>query len=369
MKVFVSSLIAGMEPIRLAAREAITTLRHAPVMAEDFGAQLSSPQIACLTGLRGADVVVLILGDRYGAQLPSGLSATHEEYRDAQGRKPVIAFVQAGVTREPLQSAFVEEVQGWEGGLFRGAFTDAVDLQKAITRALHDYELANAVGPVDEAELVTRTSALLPAAHRNSYSGSALSLAVAGGPTRQIIRPVEIEDHALWEAMHQAAMFGETRVFDQAKGVEKGIEGASLVLKQEGDSARVQLDEQAGLLIHVAMDRSSRRGGAGGLPVLLEEDVHQQLAAALAYAAWLLERIDSTQKLTHLAVAAQITGGEYLAWRTQAENAASPNSISMGMGRTDRPAVHLSKPRAALRLQSSRLIEDLLVPLRRQWKR
>jgi hypothetical protein len=32
MKVFVSSLISGMEPLRAAARDAITTLRHEPIM-------------------------------------------------------------------------------------------------------------------------------------------------------------------------------------------------------------------------------------------------------------------------------------------------------------------------------------------------
>ena len=45
MKVFVSSLISGMEPLRHAARAGITTLRHQALMAEDFGAQPYSPQI------------------------------------------------------------------------------------------------------------------------------------------------------------------------------------------------------------------------------------------------------------------------------------------------------------------------------------
>ena len=79
MKVFVSSLISGLESLRAVARDAITTLRHEAIMAEDFGARPNSPQVACLTGLRNADVVVLILGERYGAIQASGLSATHEE--------------------------------------------------------------------------------------------------------------------------------------------------------------------------------------------------------------------------------------------------------------------------------------------------
>ncbi|MGI4757637.1 MAG: DUF4062 domain-containing protein [Janthinobacterium lividum] len=67
MKVFISSLITGMEPFRAAAKDAIATLRHEPIMAEDFGARPNSPQVACLSELRQADVVVLILGAGYGA--------------------------------------------------------------------------------------------------------------------------------------------------------------------------------------------------------------------------------------------------------------------------------------------------------------
>ena len=99
MRIFISSLISGFESQRAAARRAVTTLRHEPVMAEDFGAQPNSPQIACLQGLRGSDMVVLILGEEYGF-VPAGssLSATHQEYREARETKPVLAFVQQGIS-------------------------------------------------------------------------------------------------------------------------------------------------------------------------------------------------------------------------------------------------------------------------------
>lgn len=88
MKIFLSSLISGMEPIRAVARQVVTTLRHDPVMAEDFGARPMSPQIACLSGVRESDLVILILGEHYGAVQPSGISATHEEYREAKVPSP-----------------------------------------------------------------------------------------------------------------------------------------------------------------------------------------------------------------------------------------------------------------------------------------
>ena len=109
MKLFISSLISGFEPFREAAKSAITTLRHEPVMAEDLGAQPNSPQIACLKGVRSADLVILLLGESYGSpQGSSRVSPTHEEYLEARDTKPILVFVQDGGVREPKQSKFID---------------------------------------------------------------------------------------------------------------------------------------------------------------------------------------------------------------------------------------------------------------------
>ena len=91
MKIFVSSLMAGMEQIRAAAKAAIEELGHTPVMAEDFVPSPRSPQVACLSGVREAGVTVLILGAEYGVRQPSGYSPTEEEFREARETRPVIA--------------------------------------------------------------------------------------------------------------------------------------------------------------------------------------------------------------------------------------------------------------------------------------
>ena len=66
MKIFLSSVISGMEEYRAAARQAAETLGHTVTAAEDFGASPLSPQQICLAGVRDADLVVLLLGERYG---------------------------------------------------------------------------------------------------------------------------------------------------------------------------------------------------------------------------------------------------------------------------------------------------------------
>lgn len=372
MKVFISSLIGGFERERAAARRAVTTLRYEPVMAEDFGAQPNSPQFACLNGLRGSDLVVLILGERYGV-VPAGsaISATHQEYREARGTKPVVAFVQQGVTPEPDQATFIDEVQAWEGGLFRGGFTTPEELQDGVTRALHDLALTNAVGPVDEHEMATRAAALIPAENRNQGGPAFLDVVVAGGPAQRILRPAELEAPALAEHLQQSAMFGDHRLFDRTRGSESGLVGADLVVRQDR-GASIRLTEQGSLAIRMPLDEpmDGRRtfNPMGGMMVIVEEDVQQRLATTLAYAAALVERIDPTQRLTRLTIAARIAGAEYRAWRTRAQNAASPNSVQIGhMGQQERTPVVVTVPRASLRLDRTNLVEDILVPLRRQF--
>ncbi len=111
MNFFVSSLITGMEPFRPLPAKPSYNSGMDPVMAVILGAQPASPQIACLQGLRQSAAMILILGADYGAKQPSRLSATHEEYREAKDKRPVIAFVQDGVNRDPDQASFVNEVQ------------------------------------------------------------------------------------------------------------------------------------------------------------------------------------------------------------------------------------------------------------------
>ncbi|MFN7089432.1 MAG: hypothetical protein ACK4P4_02615 [Allorhizobium sp.] len=43
---------------------------------------------------------------------------------------------------------------------------------------------------------------------------------------------------------------------------------------------------------------------------MIEEDIHARLASALAFAASVLEQIDHTQRLTHVAIAATLNASD-----------------------------------------------------------
>ena len=376
MKVFVSSLISGMENERAAAKRSILSLGLEPVMAEDFGATASSPQIACLNGLRGSDVVVLILGPRYGGVQASGLSATHEEYREANGKKPVLVFLQKDADLEGEQSRFVEETGGWQSGLFRGAYSSADQLGDAVTRALHDWQLTHAVAPLDPTELGQRSLSLLPSLQRHGMQmESSFALSIAGNPAQSILRPAELESASLAETMEQEAMFGATRIFDKKLGSQSGLKDGWLVVSQPDQRAtknEVRLSENGDVLVQLSMRDATR---SSGLPVIVEERVVESIGLALGYATWLLERIDSTHRLSHGAISARLAGEGALAWRTASEHNASPNSVNSHAWGNDEASrdlpVQLNPPhmvRAGLTMNRARIIEELLILIRRRWR-
>ena len=367
MKVFISSLIRDMEPIRAAAREAVASLGHEAIMAEEFPAQPQSPQVACLEGVRTADAVVLVLGAIYGARQASGLSATHEEFREAKDRRPVFAFMQRGVQPDAEQAAFVAEVRGWVGGLFSPEFGDPADLRNALTKAIHHWQLSTASGPLDPKEVLGRALAAFPGERNRGSGAPLLQVVVAGGPGQSILRPSRIEDASFSDRLLETAMFGaDRRIFSPREGSDTSVRDGRLVLSQGQRLASI--DELGTVAIHLDLAE-----GRGGLSVIIEEDVADRMALALRYADWLLDEVDATHRLSNVVLAAAVADGGYNAWRTRREHEASPNSGSMGRssGGDRRPPVHLTppnRPRAALKHEAANLVTDLVTLLRRHWK-
>lgn len=372
MKVFISSLITGMEAERAAAKHAIEILGHEATMAENFEARTSSPRVACLTGVREADLVVLILGDRYGQKQDRGISATHEEFREAQERKPILTFVHAE-DPEPEQAAFIEEAGEWGGGLLWNPYSSIEELEGLVARGIHRYALAKVTAPLDPGELEARARGMFQEMRRDGGS-PVLSLAVAAGPTQSVLRPVEMESEALAGKLQQRAMFGPQPLVDRALGIRAQIDHGALVVYQGElyeDKAKIILAETGDVLLQLPGVRSS---GDMGFSAVIEEDIKAQLEAAIGYAAWLLSKIDPDERLTHVVLAARLAGGSAYGWRTSSEHAASPNggTVSMLGRENERDAPVLltpaHRPRQALSMAAPNLVEDLLALMRRQWK-
>lgn len=326
-----------MEDHRAAAREAAESLGHQVIAAEGFGASPGSPQQVCLAGVRDADIIVLLLGARYGSPQASGLSPTHEEYREARGAKPVLVFVQADVGAEPGQDKFIDEVGTWESGGYRQTFGTPASLRSAVVRALHDWELSQQAGPVNEYELMARAAALVPQQSAHSAGSPVLWVAVAGAPARQVLRLGELDDAQLHRDMQQEALFGQHPIFDTGQGVQSSVAGINLTIRQP--NADVTLDEQGSIRVSLpARGTASKPPFGAGIPSLVEEDVRDRIANSIHYAGWLLDRVDPARRLSRIALTSGISGVSYMPWRTRAER--SPWRCCCGERSPNQPSSH-----------------------------
>lgn len=361
MKVFISSVIRGFEAYRDAATRAARALRYDVKRAEDFAASAATPQQACLAGVRWADVVVLLLGSRYGERQSSGLAPTHEEYREARDRCAVLVFVEQNVNFEPEQQAFVSEVRNWSTGHFTTAFSSAEELRDQVTAALRDLELSRAVGPVDEAEMLNRARAILP--NDRQSLGARLILVVAGGPRQQVVRPRDLESQELEEFITREALFGSFRIFDRRRGTRCEIRDEQLSIDQDKNSVLLDQLGTVRLVLSVEPQDDQRVGLAG---VAIQEDVEERLQKALKYAGSLLDHLDPLRRISDVVIIAALQGA--LTWRTRAEQDRNPNSYFMRS--STEPAIVQLVParrhRAAVTQDAIALAEDLVVLLGRK---
>lgn len=93
IRVFVSSVSKGLVPTRQQIVGHLRTAGYDVGAMESFGAQPDPPLDVCLRELRKSDVIVLIVGPKYGSLLPQGISYTQAEFREARALGiPVLAF-------------------------------------------------------------------------------------------------------------------------------------------------------------------------------------------------------------------------------------------------------------------------------------
>jgi hypothetical protein len=194
-------------------------------------------------------------------------------------------------------------------------------------------------------------------------SGPSVFVSIVGAPRQSILRPSRIEDPEFRRELEKRALFDDPSIFDTREGIEPSIEDHSLRLHQPHQS--IALSEEGSLLVSLSLPRSDRV-----LSALIEEDVAYAISKALRFAGQVLDVIDPTERLSHIAVAVGIDnsgGGE---WRTRAQQERNPNSMRM-MSDDSLVQVTLSPPdrsRASLRQNHSEMSQDLTVLLRRHFQ-
>jgi len=272
-------------------------------------------------------------------------------------------LIEANVTAEPKQDAFIHEVQEWASGHVAARFSTPEDLKSKVVRSLHDHELATSTGPVEESEMLDRAKALIPE-QRGSVSLPSLIIAIAGGPHQQVLRPIELEDPDLARDLQREALLGDLAILEPSEGTDVTIEGDNLVLTQSQNSFAI--DQSGSICIHQMAQEITRRGGLE-IPAIIEEVIAEKLTRGIRFSGWVLDRIDPRHRLTDVVILSHLSGSSFMPWRTRAEHAASPSSGQVGFGNAD-ITVELTprrRRRQALSHDVDRLTQDLTALLRR----
>jgi hypothetical protein len=134
-RVFISSVIGGMEEERGAVVRSVESVGALPVYFENFGGRDDDAERAYLSEVARSDVLVGILGERYGKPLSSGYSATHAEYNEAeaQGLRSSM-WVWAG-DHDGRQNDFIAELSVFHT---YGSYSSPDDLEAKVAARLRE---------------------------------------------------------------------------------------------------------------------------------------------------------------------------------------------------------------------------------------
>lgn len=149
-RVFVSSTFEDMEKYRSAAMDALMSIEQMPVGMENFIASNDNSLEACLTDVRRCQMLILIIGMRYGSEdNNTGKSYTELEFEEAERNNiPVLAFL-VNEKECPVLPIYVdtggkaEKLREFKSRLkeekYCAMFSSEEDLKNLIIRSVGDY--------------------------------------------------------------------------------------------------------------------------------------------------------------------------------------------------------------------------------------
>ncbi|RLQ88044.1 DUF4062 domain-containing protein [Notoacmeibacter ruber] len=364
MKIFLSSVMRDFEDDREAAFRAIRMIGHQIIRAEDFDPSSTSPRNTCLRGVRESDLVILLLGERYGFPQASGLSATHEEFREAAGTKDLIVYIKNMSNREPDQQQFVEEVQKWENGCFTGNYDHPSELTDKLVGVLHRKSLENAAGQPDDSILKKRAISMLAEnSIRHNNHRAFLEMAVAVGPEQQILRPSQIDAPELKDFMFSLLFSRASAFFDRNDGSKMHVVDDNLICEQHDRSVTIYPNGDILMSLPIESNNTSQMA-------IIQENILDQIEMCFSISDMILKHTDETERIRRVAPAVNIHGADHWGWRTRGDANNNPNGIKIRIWGTEPTPVLLQpavRPRAVLSTQKSEMAEDLTVLLSRQF--
>ena len=362
MKVFISSVIHDYGHYRDGVAKIIKGLGYEAIRSEDFPAHPNTPQQACLQEVRESDVMVLLLGAKYGTIQSSGLSATQEEFEEAEhGGKPVLVFIESNKHPDQKQEQFIDRIKHWNSGRTVKSFSNLSDLKYKVMRSLHQIILEISGPSVDRISLKEKAERLIDGDFDNSKPW--LSFSLVGDPKNQIIRPAVLDDLDFQQQIEQNAKKNEHSVLESNEKINKYIENKCLILQQSSANIKISQDGEIVIQKYLMKNYNHR----DGLPVIIKERVSEHISGILHCCANILDTIDTSKNISWIAVAIRITGNKYIPWRTETEHKKSPNGMNVNsLHKVMKPISLKPFARLALRSNLHNIREDLVAVIDRE---
>jgi hypothetical protein len=228
-RVFVSSVLAGFEAYRRAAREGILAAGGEPILVnEDFPSIADSSRNACLDAVASSDAFALVIGERGGWKTPSGRFVIEEEYDEAARRGiPLYVFLQ-DIARDADTDRFVKKVSDYVLGRFRTSFGTPEELREAAKKAL------GTLGP-PRPRMVG--SAIMDALKRKGEHSQYPTLRLAIGSTRaeELVDPLSLFREEFQDEIIKIGTKKPHPIFGLRKEKSAEAQNGSLVITQRDE--------------------------------------------------------------------------------------------------------------------------------------
>lgn len=329
-RVFISSVMNGFGPQREAAKAAVTLLGMRPVMAEDFPAKSHSSQQACLEGVRQSNIMVLVLGMRYGFVAESGVSVTEEEFDEARKRGiPILTFLEKG-DREPAQQDFINRLRSYEKGYHMPSFTDPGGLKDKIVQALSEH-IAGGKAALNSESAKSALDRCKWGARGERDRGPWLGGVILPTRQQQYISPIKLGEKSFQRNVQKEAVYGDAAILDSEHGVKVDETENSTVFIQAVDrgpqgSLEVRTDGTLiyGKLLSTAKPRTISIVRSF---VIDQDEVETTLANFFKFAAAFYASLDESRMLTSFFFGGSLSGIEHKSFGHVP--AVAPNGMSM----------------------------------------
>ena len=333
--------MVGYEAYREAAATAIRDLGLTALVIDDQPSTPDSPRAACLHLVAEADLFILMTGDRYGYPLPpTNVSATHQEFREAQRlRKPILVFVHDGVDEDASLMDFRREAEDWSAGALRSLYTTPNELRSAITSSLH--RLLQESCSRRSRPRRSRWQCCGTRRETSVYGTSPAAAQLARGWICRpaLVRPFVGLPRSRAEQTSLVLLSSTKRIVALADGCR--TETTPQSIKLFNDSLSFTISSLGDIVIELSLEPVAGADHfANQLGAIVEEDVVEGMELAFRAAITLLDLIDSSRSLTWCGIAAAIDARDYASWTNRARITQSSGTMRVSMNqRSDSPVM------------------------------